>query len=106
MFRTQNNRVESEQLVKRVVKFYKRHCQEGFEKDWLHFKEEGVPKTTVYRCSKIYGESVKVELKKSPGPTPTIATPQRLKTLFRRFLLFRWCCGEEVQNGWKILEPN
>jgi len=106
MFRTQNNRVESEHLEKRVVKFYNGAAKKDKKRTWLHFKEDGVPQTTVYRYITRYGESGKVEFKKSPGPTPTIATPERLKALPGGSLLFRWCYGQEVQNGSKIFEQS
>ncbi len=85
MTRSQISRVESQQLSKRVIHFYKNVANKNSKVTWLHFKKEGCPKSTIYGYIKKFGESDSVKIVKNPGRTPKIATTRKLKEIKEYF---------------------
>ena len=74
-------RVESEALAKRVYQYHKNVANGDSSVTWLHFKQEGYPRSTIYACIKKYGDSENVTFKKNPGRTAVVATKQKLKAI-------------------------
>ena len=88
-------------LRKRVYQFFKKHSDKSKTFTVDHFKNEGIPKSTIYDIIKRAENGISSERKPGSGKKPNIMTKSGLSKLSR---LFDHKCGISQRKRAKIMK--
>ena len=78
-------KIQSDQLAQRMFQYYNFVSKTNSKMTWLHFKEKGFKKVTIYGYMKGIGLHGKIIFKSKPIRTPRIATKKKKVSILKHF---------------------